>query len=944
MNRHSSAGVCLTGWLAIWGLAACHVTLHAAETPSPSSQEQADFFERRVRPLLAEKCWTCHGSQKQQGGLRLDSREALLKGNEAGAVIDLSDPSRSRLLQVLAYSQDDIQMPPQGKLPPEELAVFTAWVQQGAPWPSSAAHTNSGKSEAAPASHWAFAPMQMPAVPEVQHRDRVQSPIDAFLISRLEAQGLMYAPPADRATFLRRAALDLWGLPPTFDEIQEFVSDPQPDAVERWIERLLSSPRYGERWGRYWLDVARYADTKGYVFTAEPRYPYAYTYRDYVVQAFNSDKPYDRFVIEQLAADQLGLPENAPELAALGFLTVGRRFLNKQEDIIDDRIDVVCRGLMALTVGCARCHDHKFDPVPTTDYYSLYGVFASCTEPEELPIIGEPQVAAEYEKFQRELQKRQQALADFERQTVEAISEDCRSKVGTYLELVAQPVPQNARDAARALSTGEPRPTIVKRWQGYLTQRSRSPDPVFGPWHRLLAHSGAEFATMAEAWFQEALQPGRWETGEERVNLLVRQTLLEYQPTTPVELAHAYGGLLAEVHHRWKAWKAQHPDAERLPQADEEELRQVLYGPGSPLVLSAEEVRNKVFNRAERNNYRKLQQQIEAWQASSPGAPPRAMIVRDQPRPVEPRVFLRGNPGRPGPAVPRQFLEVVAGAERQPFRQGSGRLELAQSIVDRHNPLTARVIVNRVWQHHFGYGLVRSHGDFGVRGEPPTHPELLDYLALRFMEAGWSIKQLHRWIMTSAAYQQSSLPQRRSVADPDPALVDPENRLLWKYPRQRLDLEALRDSWLYVAGALDERLGGRPFENLADPQQRRRTIYGLVNRNDLPGIYRVFDFADPDSSAPERPQTTVPQQALFAMNSPFLREQARRVTALAGTHSSPAELVSALYRQILRRDPSDPERAAAEEFLRSTVQEGNMSPSERLAHVLLLTNEFTFVD
>jgi hypothetical protein len=922
------------------------VTAWAEEGGSAPTPAQIEFFERQVRPVLAEKCWSCHGPQKQQGGLRLDSREALLKGNDSGPAIDLAQLSASRLLQVLAYSNDDVQMPPQGKLPADQIAALTEWIRQGAFWPASTSPSGREATGSAPANHWAFAPMRRPAVPEVRERDRLQTPIDAFILNALEAQGLTLAPPADRATFLRRATFDLWGLPPTFAEVEEFVNDVRPDAVERCIDRLLASPRYGERWARYWLDVARYADTKGYVFTAEPRYPYAYTYRDYVIHAFNSDKPYDRFVTEQLAADQLGLDEHAPELAALGFLTVGRRFLNKQEDIIDDRIDVVCRGLMALTVGCARCHDHKFDPVPTADYYSLYGVFASCTEPEDLPIIGLPQEAAEYEKFRAELQRREQALADYERRTCEAIGEECRAKIASYLELVAQPVPGNPRDAARALAEGDPRPAVVRRWQEFLEQRrARGPDPVFGPWHKLIEHNGEEFAAAAAAWCRDAQQPNRWETGDDRVNLLVRQTLLEFQPETPAELARAYGNLLAEIHHRWQRWKAAHPQAEGLPHGDEEELRQVLYAPGTPTVFSPEEARARIFNRAERDKQRQLQRQIESWQATSPGAPPRAMIVRDQPKPMEPRVFIRGNPGRPGPPVPRQFLEVVAGDERQPFSRGSGRLELAQSIVDPRNPLTARVMVNRVWQHHFGKGLVRSHGDFGVRGEPPTHPELLDDLALRFIDSGWSVKQLHRWIMLSAVYQQSSRPATSRESAPHPATIDPENRLLWHFPRQRLDLEALRDSWLYVAQALDERVAGRPFENISDPAQRRRTIYGLVNRNDLPGVYRVFDFADPDASAPERPQTTVPQQALFAMNSPFVREQARRVMeVVAAVADDEAARVSALYRHVLSREPDSLEREEALQFVRTASPEGKMSPWERLAQVLLLTNEFTFVD
>jgi len=947
----------------------------ADESPAPSA-EQIEFFEQHVRPVLAEKCWSCHGTKKQQGALRLDSRAAMLKGNESGPAIDLQNPAASRLLQVLAYSNDDVQMPPQGKLPAEQIAALTRWVEYGAPWPDSkvAVDPHEGVDVA---NHWAFQPMrhvEPPPVPEAGHagtvsssdkeqdRDdtpRLLSPIDAFIGTRLEAEGLQPFGFADRATFIRRATFDLWGLPPTYDEVQEYVGDSAPDATERLIDRLLASPRYGERWGRYWLDVARYADTKGYVFTAEPRYPYAYTYRDYVIDAFNSDKPYDRFILEQLAADQLELPANDPALAAMGFLTVGRRFLNKNEDIIDDRIDVVCRGLMALTVGCARCHDHKFDPVPTADYYSLYGVFASCTEPDDLPVIGEPAQSAEYDKFLAELTKRQQTLADFEQKTREAISRECRTKVGAYLEAAVQPASSGPREALRSLFGGELRSTIVKRWQDFITQRAKSADPVFKPWQQWAGKSGDEFRQAVQAWCSEALQPGQFDTGDERINLLVRQALLEQPPATAEEMAQVYGGLFAEIEHRWQTWQAAHADAKALPDPNDEELRQILYADGTPTVLNADDVKGRgVFNRAERDKQRNLQKQIEAWQATSPGAPPRAMIVRDQPQPMQPRVFIRGNINRQGPQVPRQFLEVVAGPERKPFAKGSGRLELAQSIVSPENPLTARVIVNRVWQHHFDKGLVRTPGDFGIRGEPPTHPELLDYLALQFIRSGWSIKELHREIMLSAVYRQASKPgfseSRASTATEGrlsekpgfferASQVDPENRLLWHFPRRRLDLEAIRDSWLFVADALDERIAGRPFDSISDPQQHRRTVYGLVNRNDLPGVFRVFDFADPDASAPERPQTTVPQQALFAMNSPFLREQAKRLAATANAGDD-AERVTKLYRQALSRNPDSHEREQALQFVRTATSDGKSSPWERLAQVLLLTNEFAFVD
>jgi hypothetical protein len=422
------------------------------------------------------------------------------------------------------------------------------------------------------------------------------------------------------------------------------------------------------------------------------------------------------------------------------------------------------------------------------------------------------------------------------------------------------------------------------------------------------------------------------------VNPLVRQALLEKPPQQRLDLAKVYGDLLTGIETQWQAHRKDHPEATALPDPDAEALRQVLYAEGAPTNLTADDTRG-VYRRDERDKERNLQRQIDNLKATSPGAPPRAMVLNDRPQPIEPRIFIRGNQGRQGDQVPRQFLEVLAGPERKPFSQGSGRLELARSIASPDNPLTARVIVNRVWQHHFGYGLVRTPGDFGIRGEAPTHPELLDHLAMRFLNSGWSLKELHRWIMTSAAYGQASLDR------PAARKIDSENRLYWAMPRQRLELEALRDSWLAASGRLDEQLGGRPFDNIADPQSRRRTVYGLVNRNDLPGVFRVFDFADPDASAPQRPLTTVPQQALFALNAPFVVEQSRAIAArVKSVSEDETERVVAMYRQVLARDPDSAEREQAVAFATKGPAEKDLGGWEQLAQVLLLTNEFAFVD
>lgn len=909
------------------------VELLQAEDGAPAP-EQIEFFEKRIRPLLIEKCLNCHGEKKQEGNLRLDSHAALLKGNETGPAVVIGKPEASRLIKVLAYSNDDLQMPPAGKLTDEQITLLTEWVKQGAVFPGS------NKPETAavdPASHWAYQPLTSPMVPDIKATDRAQTAIDRFVLHRLESQGLTLAPAADRATFARRLSLDLHGLPPSFAEVQEFVADTRPDATERLIDRLLASPHYGERWARYWLDIARYADTKGYVFTEEPRYPYAYTYRDYVIEAFNEDKPYDRFVKEQLAADQLDLGDDTKDLAALGFLTVGRRFLNNSHDIIDDRIDVVTRGLMGLTVSCARCHDHKFDPIPTADYYSLYGVFQSSHEPANLPTIGPSQKRSEYDKFAAELAKREKAVTDFEQQACEKINSECRAKVTAYLELIARPTGASPIAAARSFVNGDPRPGVVKRWQDFLKERAKQPDPVFGPWHHVLKAAAADFAPTMTEWIQQAQQPGRLDDGADRVNRRVRQAFLEEPPAALIEVAQVYGRLLADINQEWLAHKAAHPEATALPDPVDEELRQVLYAAGTPTTLSPEDGK-KVYGRDDRDKRRNLEKQIETLKATSPGAPPRAMVMNDNEKPFDPHIFLRGNPGRGGPKVPRQFLAVAAGPERKPFQRGSGRLELAEAVMSASNPLTARVIVNRVWQHHFGKGLVRTPGDFGIRGEQPTHPQLLDALSQQLIANGWSLKWLHRQILTSAVYQQAS------TDNPAARAIDPENRLLWRMPRRRLDLEGMRDSWLAASGRLDDSMYGRPYDSISDANSRRRTVYGMVNRNDLPSVFRSFDFANPDASDPERPQTSVPQQTLFALNAPLVHEQARQIAAATAGQADPSARVIELYRQTLGREPSTEEREMAREYVMQPGEAGPFSPWERLAQVLLLTNEFLFVD
>jgi len=880
----------------------------AAPAAGPAiSPAEAEFFETQVRPVLAEKCYSCHGPKLQQAGLRVDSRAALLRGTDAGQPsLVPGDPEKSSLVTAIRHT-GAVKMPPQGKLPDKDIQALTEWVKMGAPWPGGGAVVSTESAADRAKKHWAFQPVRKPAVPAVKNKTWIKSPVDAFILAKLEKKGIAPSRIADRRTLIRRATFDLTGLPPTMEEIEAFIQDKSPTAFATVVDRLLASPRYGERWARYWLDIARYADTKGYVFQEERRYPYAYTYRDYVIRAFNEDLPYDQFLTHQIAADHLPLGDDKRPLAAMGFLTLGRRFLNNQADIIDDRIDTVMRGTQGMTVACARCHDHKFDPIPTKDYYSLYGVFASSVEPADLPLISVPERTEAYLAYEKQLQALQANVDQFLAGKHAEYVAGLRSQVGDYL--LAAHDAKNGMDVQRLARNRDLSPMVLRRWQEFLAETRKSQHPVFAAWNAYAAVPEAEFAAKAPAVIASLAPSGS--------NALVAQSFSMKPPATLKEAAQRYGQLLADIDRRWKQAQAEAAKTGAaapgsLPNGNEEQLRQVLYAQNSPVNVPLAEAR-QLFNRADRDRLQGLQQRVDGLKATSPGAPARAMALADAPTPVTPRVFRRGNPGNPGEEVPRQFLAVLSGPERKPFTKGSGRLELAQAIASKENPLTARVMMNRIWLNHFGAGLVRTPSDFGLRSDPPTHPELLDYLATRFMEEGWSVKKMHRLIMLSSTYQQAS------DVNPRSAQIDPENMLVWRMNRRRLDFEATRDSLLAASGQLDLKMGG-PSVELGKPEANvRRAVYLFVDRQNLPGLFRTFDFASPDSSSPMRFNTTVPQQALFLMNSPFVVEQARQLIQrpeVAG-ETQAAQKIQRLYRLVYGRDAEPDEVALGLRFLKS---------------------------
>jgi len=774
--------------------------------------------------------------------------------------------------------------------------------------------------------HWAFQPIGEVTPPRVQNEAWVKNPIDRFILAKLEEANLQPAPPAPVHVLNRRAHFALTGLPPKGkNDIQ---------TLETLIDRLLESPRYGEHWARHWLDVARYADNKGYVFFEEKTFPWAWTYRDYVIGSLNDDKPFDQFVIEQLAADQLELDHDRTPLTALGFLTLGARFSGNIHDILDDRIDVTTRGLMGLTVSCARCHDHKYDPIPTADYYSLYGVFRSAAEPTLQPTFQrEEELSEERQAFEIEMHKRLKALEDFVAKTREGIITTARTRTAEYLSAVHAKRNQPSTENFMLLTDkGAINPYVIHRWEMYLKDAKRERDTIWTVWHRFSALPDDEFAARAPVVHRELF-------GEQAVSVptngRVQAAFADLPPKRMKDIVDGYGVLFKTIDAEWQKQKT---ESARLADADAEALRLVLYGENSPPMIPRRMgwgFLALIPDRPDQGVYKKLIKAVEQWSMSGKGAPARAMVLTDVEPPYEPVVFTRGNPHQQGESVPRQFLKVLSGKDRRPFKKGSGRLELARAIASPKNPLTARVIVNRIWGWHFGQGLVATSSDFGLRSESPSHPKLLDWLAADFIKHDWSLKHLHRRIMNSTTWQMASTHSNKQAR-----LADPANRLLWKFNRFRLSFESMRDALVAVTGQLDTKMGG-PSVNILGGFNGRRSIYGRINRMDLTPVLRAFDFPDPNITCARRESTTVSPQALYLMNNSTIADYALRISARKDLPNEQPAKVNRLYEILFARQPVEDEMVLAKKYL---GENANAAMWQNFVHALLLTNEFSFID
>lgn len=902
-------------------------------------QQAFDFFERKIRPLLIERCQKCHGETKQWAGLRLDSAEALAQGGENGVVVQPSKPGESELLIRVLSSDDSLRMPPPDEgvqLNADEIQNVKHWIETGAKWPkqSSPPNTSGPNIEKLRQEHWAFKSMAMPNIPSLTDGATLSSDayppskvVDAFIASKLQSNGLSLSAPADKRTLIRRATYDLTGMPPSHEEVESFVNDSAPDAYERLIDKLLDSPRYGEQWGRHWLDVARYADTKGYVYAREERFfIHSSLYRDWVIRAFNEDMPYDKFLLLQLAADSAE-PQNPDALAAMGYLTVGRRFLGVTPDIIDDRIDVVGRGLMGLTIGCARCHDHKYDPIPTADYYSLYGVFQNSIEREIASVDANPNPANA--DFIAGLRERQKKYDDYLKAQTDEAEARFRKRLGDYL-FAQRELEKYPELTFNQISTKEDLlPGLVHVWQAYLEHAEQNSDPIFAAWIALAKLTDDEFPNKASDVCRTLQQ------NKNAIHPLVAAAFAE-PPASAKDAADRYAKLFADVETKWNelceaAKRDGQPIPTQLPNSEEESLRQFLFAPNSPCVMPKESMANTewLWDNGTVVELWQKHGEIDRWVMQNPSIEPHYVALVDQQPIHEPRVFRRGNPANKGQLVPRQFLAAIAGPERKPFQQGSGRLEMAKAIIDPSNPLTARVWVNRVWQNHFGKGLVISPSDFGVRALPPSHPELLDWLALKFIENKWSTRWLHRTMMLSHAYRQSCAGPANPSDQSRSIQADPDNRLLWRMNPRRLSFEEMRDTMISASGEVDLTMGGKAVDMFTAVPTRgfRRAVYGQVDRQFLPTVFNVFDFANPDLHTPERNETTVPQQALFNLNHPFVAGRARELAARVTRdgNKSDADRVRQLFQWTYQREPT---AAQLESALSFVVPTQNLEPEE----------------
>jgi Protein of unknown function (DUF1549)/Protein of unknown function (DUF1553)/Planctomycete cytochrome C len=872
--------------------------------------ESAEFFETKVRPVLASNCYSCHADSKL-GGLRVDSREAMLQGGKSGAAIVPGDPDKSLLIKAVRQTDAKLKMPMGGKLKDTEVEDLVAWVKAGATWPEAA------KTPAAPTSgeyvirpeqraFWSFQPLRKTDPPTASDASWAKTNIDRYVLARLDKEKLKPVKAADKLTLIRRATLDLTGLPPTWTDIDAFEKDNSPDAFAKVIDRLLASPQYGERWGRYWLDVARYGEDDYRSLDPQRRgynpYPFAYLYRDWIIKAMNDDMPYDQFVKAQLAADLMDEKQRAKLLPALGFLGGGPWFYDNgsvevtHADERHDRVDVVSRGFLGLTVGCARCHDHKYDPIPTKDYYSLAGVFGN-TIYHEYPMVPKD-VAEDYKKKEKQIEDRGKLLGEFMQTESSQLAQTLAFQSAKYMLGAWKITGDQKADLSKVVDDDKLDYELMERWVKFLAKPPRN-YPYLKDWQDMIKRGGgsAEAKKLAEQ-FQATLVDIMFEHNEIKDDneIIANKALPTNKKRKFANLPNEFitnddfcpgCGLTLETlplekMNLWTDIFQRELDASDPldPPNRQKPGLLVFRGWGLERQLSAER----------RSYIETLRADIESLKKQLPQHFPYVHGVIDAEKPADLPLAKRGSPFNLGDPVPRHFLSVLSETPA-PLSHGSGRLDLAEQIVQQ--PLAMRVIVNRIWRGHFGTGIVDTPSNFGITGDRPSDPELLEYLAQTFIDNGLSIKKLHREIMLSSVYQLSD----DNVAENFEK--DPDNRLYWRANRRRMDAEEIRDSILAVAGDLDTKIGG-PSAPLG-PEFERRTVYGKVSRYRLDEYLQLFDFPSPNLSAEKRFATNVPLQRLFFMNSDFVQQQAELLARKIEAEPDNTARIQKAYQLILGR-------------------------------------------
>lgn len=1045
-----------------------------AEKPTAAGVE---FFEKNIRPVLTSQCYQCHSSDADQikGGLVLDTRAGIRRGGDSGSAVVPNKLDESLIIDALEH--ESFKMPPKGKLPEKVITAFKKWIEMGAPDPRDGgdlvrAEIDFGKER----EYWAYQAVKLPTRPRVKDSKWPRNAIDYYTLSRMESEGLRPSRVASKLSLIRRATFDLIGLPPKPSDIDAYMMDNSPEAFSKVIERLLKSPHYGERWGRYWLDVARYSEDQAHTFATKPN-TNGYRYRDWVISAFNRDMPYDQFVKLQIAGDLIGPTTAQPyeHIIALGFFGLGAQYYKNTDreqamaDELDDRIDTLTRGFLGLTVSCARCHDHKFDPIPTQDYYSIAGIFSS-SRLNNTPLC-DPVDIKQYNDGQKLIKDTDNAVKKFLAEHKTIASQSKVGEIAKYMRAVwlyrsvsVDGQPASTSEFAKSREVNE---FLLKRWIEFLDQKNKGRIPELDEWFKVTTEDVAANNPVSEVpaavskvsdEFQASVMalsgvdvkgvsvtnlirsiPG--ETAKPGAPLFVSPPATKVRPLVGLDVdirgateihlyvgdagngrscdhadwisprlvndageelmlsgqqvkrsesfggpvmnknyqgkkirvggkeypngigVHAVSTIVFDVPDGYSRFRAmggldnsgsdqaggcgdsasvqfavytQSPSV--LPDKVGNDLLTQVLGKDGPFAIADADLENflSVEMKAGLQNLRDLNDNAKK------NATPMYAIAHayTEGTPKDMRVFVRGDPANKREIAPRRFLQVLSPEIPVSYVDGSGRKELAEDIASSDNPLTARVMANRIWQHHFGRGIVNTPSNFGKLGDPPTHPELLDHLAYSFVQSGWSIKNLHREIMLSSTYQQSADPNVNNSE------IDADNMYFWRTNRRRLDIEAWRDALLDISGRLDPTLTG-PSTNLADANNVRRTVYAKISRHELDNLLRLFDFPDANITNSKRSQTTVPQQQLFVLNSPFMIAQAKAFAArvLQEQPDSQESQIDHAFRLAYGRHSSQAEMELAKSYLVIEETEKNqLTRWERFAQAILAANEFMYLD